>query len=340
MLVHGHYDSWDVGIGDNAVGDATLLELASIFHAHRKRLRRSLLVAWWPGHSMGRYAGSTWFADRFAMDLRERCVAALNIDSPGCWHATAYDEVMWMAEADEFCRRAIKDATGVTPHRLRPIRAGDYSFNQLGLTSFFMLLSNIPQAERDRLGFYPVGGCGGNTAWHTEDDLLSIADRDNLTRDLKVYVTAILRVLNAGILPFDYRATLKEIADAVDGYRKQAGALADFGPIDREMRRLKSALNAFYAALPGTGAGAATARANDILRELARLLVPINYSAGERFDHDPALPLGTVPRLAAAAHLNNAPPERRPFVQAGLAREVNKVANALHEAWRLVRRSA
>ncbi|MEM6530381.1 MAG: M28 family peptidase, partial [Chloroflexota bacterium] len=27
-LVHGHYDSWDVGIGDNAVGDATLLELA------------------------------------------------------------------------------------------------------------------------------------------------------------------------------------------------------------------------------------------------------------------------------------------------------------------------
>jgi hypothetical protein len=340
MLVHGHYDSWDVGIGDNAVGDATLLELASIFHAHRKRLRRSLLVAWWPGHSMGRYAGSTWFADRFAMDLRERCVAALNIDSPGCWHATAYDEVMWMAEADDLCRRAIKDATGVTPHRLRPIRAGDYSFNQLGLTSFFMLLSNIPQAERDRLGFYPVGGCGGNTAWHTEDDLLSIADRDNLTRDLKVYVTAILRVLNAGILPFDYRATLKEIADAVDGYRKQAGALADFGPIDREMRRLKSALNAFYAALPGTGAGAATARANDILRELARLLVPINYSAGERFDHDPALPLGTVPRLAAAAHLNNAPPERRPFVQAGLAREVNKVANALHEAWRLVRRSA
>src|SRR5574341_1926664 len=169
MLVHGHYDSWDVGIGDNAVGDATLLELARIFHAHRKRLRRSLLVAWWPGHSMGRYAGSTWFADRFAMGLRQRCVAALNIDSPGCWQATQYDEVMWMAEAGDLCRRAIRDATGVTPHRLRPIRAGDYSFNQLGLTSFFMLLSNIPKAERDQLGFYPVGGCGGNIAWHTEE---------------------------------------------------------------------------------------------------------------------------------------------------------------------------
>src|SRR5574341_1515039 len=240
LLVHGHYDSWDVGIGDNAVGDATLLELARIFHAHRKRLRRSLLVAWWPGHSMGRYAGSTWFSDRFAMGLRQRCVAALNIDSPGCWHATQYDEVMWMAEAGDLCRRAIRDATGVTPHRLRPIRAGDYSFNQLGLTSFFMLLSNIPKAERDQLGFYPVGGCGGNTAWHTEADLLDIADRNNLARDLKVYVTAILRVLNAGILPLDYRATLKEITDAIAEHRKEAAGLADFAPVDRELKRVRT----------------------------------------------------------------------------------------------------
>jgi hypothetical protein len=185
-----------------------------------------------------------------------------------------------------------------------------------------------------------VGGCGGNTAWHTEDDLLPIADRDNLTRDLKVYVTAILRVLNAGILPLDYRATLKEIADAVNGYRKQAGELADFSPVDREIRRLKAGLQAFYAAMPRCRSAAAIAKANETHRELARILVPINYSAGERFDHDPALPLGTVPRLAAAARLQNASPEQRPFLQAGLTREINKVANALHEAWRLVRRSA
>ncbi|HEY65166.1 MAG TPA: M28 family peptidase, partial [Caldilineae bacterium] len=56
ILVHGHYDSWAVGIGDNAVGNGTLLELARIFWKHRDKLRRSVRIAWWPGHSTGRYA--------------------------------------------------------------------------------------------------------------------------------------------------------------------------------------------------------------------------------------------------------------------------------------------
>lgn len=33
VLAHGHLDSWHVGIGDNATGDATLLELARALHA-------------------------------------------------------------------------------------------------------------------------------------------------------------------------------------------------------------------------------------------------------------------------------------------------------------------
>jgi hypothetical protein len=69
VLVHGHYDSWDVGVGDNATGDATLLELARVLRASRAHLRRNVTIAWWPGHSTGRYAGSTWFADAFALDL-------------------------------------------------------------------------------------------------------------------------------------------------------------------------------------------------------------------------------------------------------------------------------
>lgn len=336
LLVHGHYDSWDVGIGDNAVGDATLLELARIFHGHRDRLRRSLKVAWWPGHSTGRYAGSTWFADRFAMELRKHCVAAVNIDSPGCWGASAFEDVMWMAEADRLCRDAITDATGQPSERRRPIRAGDYSFNQIGLSSFFMLLSNIPAEQREELGFYPVGGCGGNIAWHTEDDVLDVADAKYLEQDLKIYVTAIARVLNAEILPLDHRAAVREIAEGVAHHEAQAGGMVDFTEVRQELRSLQRALDAFYAEIHGLP----PALANRAVMELSRLLVPLNYSKGARFQHDPALPLGPIPSLDAVALLQpyaSEQPERLPFLQAGLRRSLNAVANTLYEAGELVR---
>src|SRR3989442_7433464 len=51
LLAHGHLDSWHVGIGDNATGDATLLELARIFCTHPSRLRRTVRIARWAGPS-------------------------------------------------------------------------------------------------------------------------------------------------------------------------------------------------------------------------------------------------------------------------------------------------
>ena len=55
-------------------------------------------VAWWVGHSYGRYAGSTWYCDTFFSDLRKNCVGYMDIDSPGVKGATIYDEITCMAE--------------------------------------------------------------------------------------------------------------------------------------------------------------------------------------------------------------------------------------------------
>ncbi len=342
MLVHGHYDSWDAGIGDNAVGDATLLELARIFHAEAGRLKRSLRIAWWPAHSTGRYGGSTWYADTHALELRKRCVGAINIDSPGCWHATEYDDVMWMAEAGPLCARAIADVTGKTAKRLRPLRAGDYSFNQIGLTSFYMLLSNIPAEERAALGFYPTGGCGGNIAWHTEDDVMAVAERENLERDLSVYVASIARVLNAPILPYDFRETVSELTGFVDDYAEAAGDLLDLGAVRAELRTLSVALDDLYAAIgEGRPDGAAAGTVNELFLELSRILVPIGYAEGGPFDHDPALPRTPIPRLARVAELSSlaeSGSDALPFLVNELRREANHVANGFHEAARAVRR--
>ena len=338
LLVHGHYDSWYEGIGDNATGDAALLELARLLWNMRDRLKRSVRIAWWPGHSTGRYAGSTWYADAFADELDERCVAQLNIDSPGCAGATAYDEVMWMAEADRLCRSSIRDALGLPSERVRPLRAGDYSFNQIGPTGLYMLLSNIPIAERQRRGYYAVGGCGGNIAWHTPDDGLPVADLDILRRDLAVYVTTIIRVLNAPLHPFDYAAAAQEIRDVVAQYQQAAGEEFDLRAVLEDLDALRDALSAWRAEaeawLKERSDAGERRRLNLVLRRIARLLVPLNYARGERFDHDPALKFGAVPRLEAAKRLQTIDPCLKPFLRAGLVRERNKVRAVLREARR------
>ncbi len=338
LLVHGHYDSWYEGIGDNATGDAALLELARVLWGLRGQLKRSVRIAWWPGHSTGRYAGSTWYADTFADEIDEHCIAQLDIDSPGCEGATAYEEVMWMAEADALCRSSIQDAVGVSPRRVRPLRAGDYSFNQIGPTGLYMLLSNIPLEERARRGYYAVGGCGGNIAWHTTDDLMAVADLDILRRDLYVYLTTIVRILNAPLHPFDYAAAVDEMRVAVASYHDAAGGEVDFGPLLADMGGLSSAIAAWQAkANAGLAAGASAEERralNAALRRMARLLVPLNYAKGERFDHDPALKLGPVPKLEPAMHLAAATPDMRRFMKVGMVRELNKVRATLRAVQR------
>jgi hypothetical protein len=342
LLVHGHYDSWYEGIGDNATGDAALLELARVLWNLRDRLKRSVLIAWWPGHSTGRYAGSTWYADSFAEEIDERCIAQLDIDSPGCADATAYDEVMWMAEADALCTASIRDALGLPSERVRPLRAGDYSFNQIGPTGLYMLLSNIPAEERKRRGYYAVGGCGGNTAWHTPDDLMPVADLEILRRDLLVYLTTIVRILNAPLHPFDYGAAVEEMRAAVAQHHEAAAGEIDFGPILEDLSRLAGEIRAWR-----RSAGVQLARSpedssarralNAVLRRIARHLVPLNYARGERFDHDPALKFAAVPRLEAAASLAGASPDAKRFLKVGLVREMNKVRAVLRAATRELR---
>lgn len=193
VLLHGHIDSWHEGIGDNATGDATLVEVARVLWQHRDRLQRSVRIAWWSGHSHGRYAGSSWYADTFGLDIDENCIVHINCDSPGCRWATVFEDVFWTSEAEGIAKAVIRDVTGQEAAGGRPLRAGDKSFSNIGVSTFYMLSSTMPADQRKDKGYYPVGGCGGNIAWHTEDDTLEIADRDHLLRDIKVYAAAAFR---------------------------------------------------------------------------------------------------------------------------------------------------
>ena len=343
VLVHGHYDSWGVGVGDNAVGNATLLELARLFYKHRKGLARSLKVAWWPGHSTGRYGGSTWFADAFALDLARNCIAQVNIDSPGCRWATEYYDVFWMAEAEDFCVQAIQDATGQEALGARPVRAGDYSFNNIGISSFFMLLSTMPKELREEKGYYAVGGCGGNIAWHTENDTLEIADLNNLMRDLRVYVVSLQRVLNNPVHPFDFRNLVKELRDTLSHYAEAAGGALDFTPAFEALDTFQTGLERLYLDVPALLErpiqDPAVRALNDAILELGRILIPINYGRCGRFRNDPAVEIAPLPDLAPALKMRNTEGHAKNVLRTHLQRGLNRVVWAFEQASEVTRKA-
>ena len=181
------------GVGDNATGDAAMLEIARVLWHHRAALRRSVRMAWWPGHSTGKFAGSTWYCDEFAHELMAGCVAHLNCDSPGVRGAVAYDNIPAMAETFDVVKRAVHDVTGVAATCKRPSQSSDYSFNNIGISGLFSSSSRLPKAELAARGYYYVMGNGGDTSWHTERDTLDVADRAVLLADIKVYLLAVLR---------------------------------------------------------------------------------------------------------------------------------------------------
>jgi N-acetylated-alpha-linked acidic dipeptidase len=231
-------------------------------------------------------------------------------------------------------KSAIKAVTGLPSHGERPHRAGDYAFNNIGISSFFMLSSTMPDDLREQKGYYTVGGCGGNIAWHTENDLMEIADREILLRDIKVYAQAVIGVANSAILPFDWSATVAEFAATVEKYQKDAGDAFDLAPTAKAVKDLLKACKKLQAAIRTRKIR--PAKANPVIMGLARILVPINFTREQRFRHDPAVPIPQLPALSAATEIAAMPKERQGFARTQLTRGQNRVVAALRQATRMV----
>ena len=330
VLLHGHYDSWHVGVADNATGDAALLELARVFERHSESLDRELWLCWWPGHSTGRYAGSTWFADRHAGAIRERCVAQVNVDSPGATDATEFEDmVVWMPEADALCRNAIRDVCGKNATENRPPRAGDYSFDNLGVTGAFMLSSNIPLDVREARGYHTVGGCGGHSdAWHLTTDTLDKADPDVLVRDVRVYATAVARLLRADRLPLDHRRTLAAHRETLATYDEASEF--DLGPVREAADAASEAVESFYAASEAGEIDAETTNAT--IRALSRALVRVNFTTEGQFEHDPAYDRPPYPGLEPVTELAAMADDETRFQRVELRRQRNRAVALLERA--------
>jgi len=323
VLVAGHIDSWHYGATDNATGNATCLELARVLAKLRGRLRRGVRIAWWVGHSTGRYAGSTWYADHFWHELNDRCVAYINIDSPGSLGATDYGEVTAVPETAALVSQSVEAITGQTPRIERPTRAGDQSFWGIGIPSLYMLISNRPVGQRAA-----VGGSGMGWWWHAEEDLIDKADPDVLLTDTKVYAHSLAHLVNDEYLPLDVAAQAREIRDFIRSVHEGTGGHLDLSPAITLLEEL--------AVLAGELRKLPPSEANERTKRATHLLTAVSFTSGNRFDHDPAIPTPPVPSLDAARRLPSLDPDSDDygFLRTRLVRNMNQVLHLLRLAKR------
>lgn len=314
ILFSGHHDTWYFGVMDNGSANATMLEVARVLARHRGQWRRNLRLCFWSGHSHGRYSGSSWYVDNNWDELERRCAVHVNVDSTGGVGASVMTESACSSELAAVAAEAVRAETNAGHEGRRESRSSDMSFWGVGIPSLFGSLSHQPPAPvkmRNALGWW----------WHTPHDLLDKIDEANLVRDTRVFVRAIWRLMTEAVLPLDFAAHSAALSRELAAIEASLAGRLDL-----------SALTEGAASL----ARAAGPSSDAALMAAARALVPVDYTTGDRFRHDPALPQPPWPVLSPIRALAAAPPDEDSirFARVDAIRARNRLQHALREATR------
>lgn len=314
VMLSGHHDTWHHGVMDNGAANATMMEAARAAALRRGEWKRGLRVCFWSGHSHGRYSGSTWYADEHWAELEARCAAHVNVDSTGgigaddLTHTGAASE-LWPLAAEAIAAHAKQDYTG-----RRHGRSGDQSFWGIGIPAMFGTLSSQPSTPagmRNALGWW----------WHTPHDTIDKVDPAYLLRDTRIIAHTLWRLLADDALPIDYARHAAALEAELSDIGAKLGGRFDIAPLIAGAKRL--------------GALAAKGTHTDRAIMLAsRALVPMDYTAGDRFSHDSALPHAAWPVLQPIRDLASAAAgtEEARLLAISARRALNRMADALGRA--------
>ena len=350
ILVSAHLDAWYAGMTDTASTNISILEMARILHANRNRLRRGMRFAWWTGHSAGRYAGSTWYADQFWAELDRNCIAYMNLDGPGARSVPLDPVATWgWPELADFTRNFAREWTKKEPEEgyfagamrvFRPFRAGDSAFQGIGVPEVSIGLPEIPPGHPDHAPY--VGGSERGWWWHTPEDTLDKIDMKALVRDTELRLAELVVLANEPVLPYRIAPIAQSYATVLNELAEEVKQHADLWPLaeraERLLRRARDLdkLTAESAERAGRGA-----KRVDQVRDLNRLLMKLShtlnatlYTESGRFDQDAAAPLPVLPGLSRARQLVklDSASDEYGFLLTRVIRERNRVAATLESA--------
>lgn len=324
ILLSCHVDTWFKGVMDNGSANIAMLEVLRLCLEQREAWRRGIRICFWSGHSQGRYSGSAWYADNHWAELDARCAAHVNLDSPGGIGANDLTRTGAAGGLFGIAEAAIAEETGQKLAGRRKARSADDSFPGVGIPSVFGSLSlQEPSAlkMRNDLGWW----------WHTEHDLLDKIDPDLLVRDARIVLRVVVGLLTRERLPIDYATQLRDLAG-------ELGRLGDRFASAPHLRKVIGTARTLAHDLAAFDGMTLDASAHDrTVMRLSRILVPLDYTRGDRFVHDPALSLSSWPVLDPVRRLaSSAAGDEARFAEVDAVRALNRLTHGLAEASRLL----
>ena len=308
-IIHGnHHDAWVNGASDPTSGTAALMETARGFGELLKsgwRPKRTIVIAAWDGEEWG-LLGSTEWVEKHQGRLAANAVAYINSDSTGKGWLSMGGSHSLQAFMNEVARD-VPDPRGSGTSALEAKRAreidqarsddartklqrGDLPIEALGSGSDYTAFLDHLAIASLNLGFAGDGSSAGvyhsvydSYYWFTQFSDTSFSHTAALSR---VIGTAILRLADADVLPFEFIGT----ADTLDRYVEELQTLSsdakadiELEPLRRSIRGLRGAAERYESALR---------RARDPEADAAALAV-LNrtlYSTERAFRHAPGLP--------------------------------------------------
>jgi aminopeptidase YwaD len=316
LLISGHYDSWHKGATDNAVANALLLELARLFSKDEVKVKRGIKLAWWPGHSNGRYAGSAWYCDHFWEELNEKCVAHINVDFPGSKGNEVIIPRSTSMEEEGLLEDIIETHTG---EKSRPIsylpRGADQSFWGTNIP-IHLMLKYEPINENKQ---YQTPG--GNWWWHTEADLYDKVDLELLVRDTKIHTALVYELADIPILPLQLTEFIKKSKNIMEEIDSHSDKIFDFSALYHSLNGLKDKVMELL-----EHEIRIEEEYNQLLKVVGGTLNRLMYSYSSKYEYDNTFPFQPFPGLAKVkdVYQKDITPETLLFTNTFFVRQRNR----------------
>jgi N-acetylated-alpha-linked acidic dipeptidase len=266
VLDGNHHDAWVHGASDPLSGAAPLMETARTLAEMTRRgwkPKRTILLAFWDGEEYG-LIGSTEWMEKHADELTQKLVAYLNADSSGkgkfsiggSHSLEAFMQEVSRDVADPVSRKPLMNALLKFDNSPEAAAGGEFHIDALGSGSDYTpFLQHLGVASLDvrfaseESGVYHSAYDDFNWYSHFSDTTFVYGRALS-----QVHVTALMRLADAPVLPFEFGRLLSTVARYLDEIEKLPGHTRKngFAALRSEIARVQKSAAAFETAYTRT----------------------------------------------------------------------------------------